>query len=313
MIDCQQEERGMSAGIKRRFVYFLIPLVLLCFVISPAAAPDSEQSGSPRHFLWSVEGIKAAVYILGSIHLLKKESYPLPAAIENIFSCCNKIVFETDLDWMKKPEMQNMMMTLGMYPAGQTLSKNISKNTYTLLREKLHGSGIPIERFEQFKPWFVAINLAGLELERMGFDPALGVDRHFFDRARQERKNMLYLETNEFQINLFARLSRQKQEILLKQTLADLTIIETLFKEMIDAWLTGDHDRLNAIMSKSFHEYPLIYNKLFVRRNRNWVSEVIKLMNQQGDALVIVGSGHLVGRDSVIDLLKKKGYSVRQL
>ncbi|KPK01657.1 MAG: hypothetical protein AMK71_04740 [Nitrospira bacterium SG8_35_4] len=294
-------------------MYFFITLVFLCFVISPAAAPDSEQSINRRHFLWSVEGRKATVYILGSIHLLKKDSYPLPAAIENIFSCCNKIAFETDLDGMKKPEMQNMMMTLGMYPAGRTLSKNISKNTYTLLREKLHASGITIERFEQFKPWFVAINLAGLELERMGFDPALGVDRYFFDRARQERKNMLYLETNEFQINLFARFSPQKQETLLKQTLEELTIIETLFKEMIDAWRTGDHDLFNSIMSKSFNEYPSIYNKLFIRRNRNWIPELIKLMNQQGDALVIVGAGHLVGKDSVIDLLKKKGYKVDQL
>jgi uncharacterized protein YbaP (TraB family) len=66
-------------------------------------------------------------------------------------------------------------------------------------------------------------------------------------------------------------------------------------------------------MSKSFNEYPSLYNKLFVRRNRNWVPEIIKLMNQQGDALVIVGAGHLVGKDSVIDLLTKKGYKVTQL
>jgi uncharacterized protein YbaP (TraB family) len=285
----------------------------LFFVISPAAAPDSEHSKGRKHFLWSVDGRKATVYILGSIHILKKDSYPLPAAIENIFSCCNKIVFETDLDGMKKPEVQNMRMKLGMYPAGQTLSKNISENTYTLLREKLRDSGIPIERFEQFKPWFIAITLAGLELKRMGFDPALGVDRHFFDRAKQDRKKMLYLETNEFQINLFGRLSRQKQEILLKQTLEELNIIETQFKEMIAAWRTGDYELFSSIMSKSFNEYPYIYNKLFIRRNRNWIPEIKKLMNQPGDALIIVGAGHLVGKDSVIDLMKKKGYKVSQL
>jgi uncharacterized protein YbaP (TraB family) len=213
---------------------------------------------------------------------------------------------------MKKPAVQSMMMKLAMYPEGQTLSNNMPENTYTLLREKLHDSGIPIERFEQFKPWFIAITLAGLELERMGFDPALGVDRHFFDRANQG-KEMLYLETNEFQINLFGRLSRQKQEILLKQRLEELNIIEIRFKEMIAAWRTGDYELFNSIMSKSFNEYPYIYYKLFIRRNRKWIPEIKKLMNQQGDALIIVGAGHLVGKDSVIDLLKKKGYKVSQL
>ena len=124
----------MSSRNKTRLIYFFVTLVFLFFVISPAAAPDSEHSKGRKHFLWSVEGNKATVYILGSIHILKKDSYPLPAAIENIFSCCNKIVFETDLDGMKKPEVQNMIMKLGMYPSGQSLSKNISKNTYTLLK-----------------------------------------------------------------------------------------------------------------------------------------------------------------------------------
>ena len=303
----------MSSRNKARLIYFCVILVFYCLVNSPAAAPDSEHSKSRRHFLWSVEGRKATVYLLGSIHLLKKDSYQLPAAIDTIFSCCNKIVFETDLDGMKKPEAQNKMMTLGMYPAGQTLEKNISEDTYTLLRESLQDSGIPIQRFEQFKPWFIAINLAGLELERMGFDPALGVDRQFFDRAKKDGKEMLYLETNEFQINLFGRLNRQKQEILLRQTLQELDIIETRFQEMIHAWRTGDYELFNSIISKSFHEYPYLYNRLFVRRNRNWVPEITKLMNQQGDALIIVGAGHLVGKDSVINLMKKRGYKVNQL
>jgi uncharacterized protein YbaP (TraB family) len=313
MIDGQPEETGMSSRNKKRLIYFFAAIVFLSLIISPAAEPDRENAKGRKHFLWSVEGKKATVYILGSIHILKKDSYPLPAAIENIYSCCNKIIFETDLDGMKRPEVQNMIMKLGMYPAGQSLAKNISKNTYTMLKKKLDGSGIPITRFEQFKPWFIAITLAGMELERMGFDPALGVDRHFFDRAGQDRKKLLYLETNEFQINLFGRLSRQKQEVLLKQTLEELNIIEIRFEEMITAWRTGDYELFNSIMSKSFNEYPYIYNKLFTRRNRNWIPEIKKLMNQQGDALIIVGAGHLVGRDSVIDLMKKKGYKVSQL
>jgi uncharacterized protein YbaP (TraB family) len=313
MIDRQQEGTGISSGNKRRLIYFFAALLFLYFVISPAASTGSEHSKGQKHFLWSVEGRKSTVYIVGSIHILKRDSYPLPAAIENIFNCCNKIVFETDLDGMKSPEIQNMMVKLGMFPAGQTLSKNITQDTYALLREKLHDSGIPVDRFEQFKPWFISINLASMELERMGFDPALGIDRLFFERAKQEKKKTLYLETNAFQINLFGRLNRQRQEILLKQTLQELNIIETEFREMIAAWRTGDAELFHSVISKSFNEYPYLYNRLIIRRNREWIPKIIKLMNQQGDALIIVGAGHLVGKDSVLDLLKKKGYEANQL
>lgn len=312
MTDRQQKGVGMILRTIIRFVSLEL-FLSLCLIISTAAAADSKQLQNRKHFLWSAEGRKATVYLLGSIHILKKDSYPLPAAIENIFSCCDTLVFETDLDGMEQPRVQNMMMKLGMYPAGRTLSKNISAVTAALLREKLRSSGIPFERFEQFKPWFVAINLTGIELERMGFDPSLGVDRYFYDRAKQEGKKMLFLETNEFQINLFGRLSRQKQELLLKQVVKELDIIETLFKEMITAWQSGDSVGFDEIMSQSFEEYPSIYKKFITRRNRSWIPEIIKLMNRPGDALVIVGAGHLVGRDSVIDILKKRGYTVRQL
>jgi len=304
---------GMFFRSKARVTGFAAAFVLFCLLISAAAALAAETAKNPRHFLWSVKGKRATVYLLGSVHILKKDSYPLPDTIETIFDCCGKIVFETDLDGMKRPKMQNMMMKLGMYPAGQTLSGNVSEETYTLLTEKLRASGIPVERFGQFRPWFAAINLASLELERMGFDASIGVDRHFFDRAHKQGKTILSLESNEFQINLFARLSRQQQEFLLNQTLKEIDIIEEQFQDMIAAWRTGDDERFNAIVSKSFSEYPDIYNRLFTRRNKTWISEIRKLMNQEGSALVIVGAGHLVGRDSVIELLKKRGYRVDQL
>ena len=99
--------------------------------------------------------------------MLNKESYPLPEEVENIYNCCRRIVFETDLDSMNDSSLQAKMMRRGMYPKGQKLSSNISSETYEMLRKKLEAAGLSILQFERFRPWMVALTLAGSEMIRL--------------------------------------------------------------------------------------------------------------------------------------------------
>jgi uncharacterized protein YbaP (TraB family) len=301
------------AGIKT--VYIIVFLIVFASSGAPVLAGDEVNPDSAkenRHFLWSVEAGENTVYLLGSIHLLRRESYPLPNAIEEIYDCCKIVVFETDIDKQNDLKMQNRMRQRGLYPRGQTLSGNISGQTYRLLGEKLSAAGLEASSFEQFKPWFAAIAVAGMELQRLGFDPDLGIDRHFFDRAKKDRKKLVFLETNEYQINLFAGLNRSKQEILLRQMLKEIDVIERMFSDIVDSWQSGNAQKLGSILHISFRDYPAIYNQFIIKRNRRWVRKIEKLMNQRNDVLVIVGAGHLVGKESIIELLKRKGYRVTQ-
>ena len=61
-----------------------------------------------------------------------------------------------------------------------------------------------------------------------------------------------------------------------------------------------------------FSEYPDIYDRFFTERNKMWVLKIRKMMEQNDNVLIIVGAGHLVGKDSVVDLLRKNGYKVTQ-
>ena len=288
--------------------------IILILILSPGAVRARE--GSPaavkKHFLWSVETKRNTIYLLGSIHLLKKDSYPLPRVIESVYDCCPKLVFETDLDGMNSPEMQSLMIKSGLYPQGQTLTRHISRETYTLLDRKLKQSGLSVSRIDQFRPWFAAQAIASSELLRLGFEPGLGIDRYFFDRAVRDRKERIFLETNIYQMNLFAGLGTESQEKLLNQILKDLDVVEQKFSEIINAWESGDYEGLASIMSESFKEYPDLYRRLVTDRNRKWISKIQRLMRQDDDVLIVVGAAHLAGKDSVVELLRKKGYEVRQ-
>jgi hypothetical protein len=60
-------------------------------------------------------------------------------------------------------------------------------------------------------------------------------------------------------------------------------------------------------------ESPKLYKRLITDRNRDWIPHLETLMASGKKTLVIVGVGHLVGKDSVINLLKSRGYKVKKM
>jgi len=298
----------------RNHLFILIFFLLVCLIITGIHRSDvTGQDLKRHHILWEVTKGKGRLYILGSIHVLRKDSYPLPPVIEKIYRCCKKIVFETDIGKKGEDEFQQKMMKLALYPKGQRLSKNISSTTYTLMKKKAEKVGIDVSNLEPFRPWFVAIAIAGAYLQKLGLNPDLGIDRYFFMKAVRDKKEIIFLETPEFQINLFAGLDSKRQEMVLRQMLSEVDVIEKNFNEMIDAWLRGDVHKLASIIKEGFEGYPEIYKRFIVRRNKRWFLKLKRLLSEGEDVLVIVGSAHLVGDGSLVDLMKKSGYKVRQL
>ncbi|UCD34068.1 MAG: TraB/GumN family protein [Nitrospiraceae bacterium] len=295
---------------------YCLPVVLACLIAFWGWGAAADIRGNPadlqKHFLWALEHQGKKIYILGSIHLLKEDSYPLPEAIEKIYHCCRTVVFETDLDAMEEAPAQQAMMKKALYPPGETLARNISGDTYGLLEERLRKAGLAIDRFERFRPWYITLALASAELQRLGFDPRLGIDRYFFTRAAGDGREMIFLETGEYQMNLFAGLGKRKQERLLIQVMKELDIIEENFAEMSAYWRSGDAVRLGAFMAKSFEGYPDLYRRFITSRNKKWVSGIEGLLKKDGDVLMVVGAAHLAGKESLIDLLRQQGYEVRQ-
>jgi uncharacterized protein YbaP (TraB family) len=296
----------------------LLPIFLfLAFVWTPVNTVNAEESLQVKakgNCLWVVDTGKNNIYLLGSIHVLKRDSFPLHAEIEKAYDNCKTIVLETNLDAMNSPALQAKMLTLGLYPDGQMLQKNVSGQTYTLLNNKLIEAGLSVGQFDGFKPWLCALTLAAMELQRLGFDPNHGMDKYFFDRAKKDGKEMVFLETAEYQLNLFAKMSKREQESMLRQTLKDLELVETMASDMVHSWETGDVDKLDSIIKMSFKEYPDIYSRLFVKRNKEWVQKIESLTEGNQNVLVIVGVGHLVGTQSLLELLKEEmaGWHLKQ-
>lgn len=295
-----------------RSLPILAAFILAWTFVTAVWAQESLDSNSNKNFLWSVETGTTTVYLLGSLHVMRSDAWPLAQEIESAYNDCKKVVFETDVDGMNGPAAQARVMTLGLYPEGQTLEQNISGETYRLLHEKATARGLPMAYLVHYKPWLCALTLTVMEFQRLGFDLRHGVDNYFFRKAKADGKETIFFETVEHQLNLFAQLDVREQESFLGQTLKDLEVIETLASDMVAAWKTGNVDKLSSIITISFKEYPDIYDRLFVQRNKEWAAQIDHLTKQNGNVLVVVGAGHLVGTKGLVELLKKKGYTVKQ-
>jgi uncharacterized protein YbaP (TraB family) len=290
----------------------IISLALIWAAASTGLVPQSLAQNTRKSCLWSLQTKSNAIYLLGSLHLLKRDAYPLKSAIEKAYAASQEIVFEADIAAMKGPGLQAKILKLGLYPEGQNLYQNLDGSTRRALEKKLSDLGLPLEHFAPFKPWVVALTLASLELQRLGFDPNYGIDLYFYERAIKDGKEIGFLEPAEYQLNLLAKMNKQDQSSFLDQTLRDLELISQLAGDLVSYWKTGDADSLHGLLFKSFKDYPSIHNRLLIQRNKKWVLKIENLMRENKNVLVIVGAGHLVGPDGLIDLLEEKGYKLKQ-
>lgn len=275
-------------------------------------------SGAPerdtgKHSLWKVSDGSNAVYLLGSIHLLKEEHYPLPAAMNKAFDDSGTLILEVNLEDAASVKAQMAMMTRAMLKPPETLKDKLSEETYDIAAREMKALGLDISALGQFKPWMVMLTMAQLKLQKLGFRPDLGLDMHFFGKAKKAEKKIMGLETFEFQINLFDTLTDKQQEELIKQTIEDLGVLESEMKTVVDAWSTGNSEKLSAVLSKSFDKFPELKKSLFTRRNNAWIGKIEPLLKEDTNYLVVVGAGHLVGKEGLVSAFREKGYKVEQL
>jgi len=300
---------------KNRGLFFQTILFLAVFsilLVFTGAASASRLENTNKHCLWSIETANNTIFLLGSLHISPAEIYPLSEVIERAYDKCSKVIFEADIEAVHDPSFQTKIMTLGVYPQGDNLEDNVSAQTFDLLKKRADDAGIPIQELSRLKPWLCALSITSIELLKLGFNPANGIDIYFYDKAKKDGKEMLAFETAEFQLSLMTQMTRKQEEMMLRQTLKDLEVIEKDAANLINYWKNGDAKKLDSLITESLKDFPELYDRWFLSRNKKWLSEIKKLIGKNENIFIVVGAGHLVGLYGLVELLKKQNYKIRQ-
>ena len=284
--------------------------IALCLAATAAVA--AAQTAPAKSFLWKVQSGSKVLYLAGSVHALSADVYPLNAAFERAFAASGTLVEEIDLAETESLAAAPAILAKGMYIDGRRFDTIVSKETVALVAARLKDSGLPVEMFQVMKPWMVMLTIAALEAQKAGLDPQLGLDKHFYDRAKAAGKTIIGLETAESQIDRLDKMSESLQEQLLLSSLSEADTARNSLKTIVSAWQRGDSKELEKTLLSDFTQYPAAYRSLIVERNQNWIPQIDACLMRAQPCMVVVGAAHLVGPDGLLTLLQHKGYRIEQ-
>jgi uncharacterized protein YbaP (TraB family) len=289
--------------------------VLLAAGSMAAAAPAVAQQPPARNILYRVDGPSGAtVYMLGSIHLLTQDAYPLAQPVEAAYADAERVFFEVNLDSLQARGME--MMPRALLRDGKTLRGEIPADLYALVEQtvpRYAQMGINMAVLDRMEPWMVAMMLSQMEWSRVGLRAEHGIDVHFEGRAQRDGKALGSLESVDFQMGLMDGFTGEQQVQFLRQTLEDLPRTGEMMDEMVRAWRAGDAAGIDALINSSMGETPEVYARMLTDRNAAWVPQIEQLLRGSDDVLVVVGAAHLVGDASVVAMLRQRGYTVDQI
>ena len=286
----------------RTTLRWLLALGLLGSLSANAASP-----------VWAVRGAHNTVYLAGSIHMLPPGDAVLPPGFGRAYADSARLVMEMDLARFDPLEAMAWMMDHGTLPAGTSLRSLLGEQRYGRVSAAATGLGLPMSALDTLAPWVVGIEITDLAYEHEGFDPEQGVEEQLVRRAQQDRKPTAGLETLPEELGSLTGLPSADQIRMLEQTVDELKDIKSEMHEVTAAWRHGDTARLATLLASEYDAFPALYRPLVSDRNRRWLPQVEEMLKANDNSLVVVGALHLVGPGGLLELLRSKGYTIRQL
>ena len=281
-------------------------IVFITIVFSTAVYAESS--------VWKLDADNGSFYLAGSCHVLRKSDYPLPKEFESAYAAADQVIFETDIEALRSPDIRLLMMSKGMYTGGDTLEKKLSKKAYESLVKFCNDRSMSIDFLQNFKPWMAAMTLLILELGKNGISAADGLDMCFSNKAKKDEKQTGGLEDVYKHAELLSSLGEEFDDTIIESFIREVEKLQAVMKDLIKSWRVGDEAGIDKYLADNMRkEFPTLYKRLITDRNRDWIPHLETLIASGKNTLVIVDVGHLVGEDSVINLLKSRGYKVKKM
>ncbi|MET3664776.1 TraB/GumN family protein [Caulobacter sp. 1776] len=290
---------GQSA---RRVAAGLVSVLALGFAGTALAEPA----------LWAVKDKDSTIYLFGTIHVLKPDTPWRSARIDKALAASGDLTLEI-VGADDPAVMQPLVAKYGLDPA-HPLSTKLAPATFQHAAELAQGGGMPPQMLNMMRPWLAAVSLSLIPVIKAGYDPKSGVEQVLIREIKAAGKAENAFETPEQQIRFFADLSAKTEADFLRSTLDEVDEGVGKIDKMVAAWAAGDTAELESeFVSEMKGDYPELYELLIVKRNQDWAGQLKTKLAGSGVSFVAVGSGHLVGPDSVQAQLAKLGIKAERV
>ncbi|MGN0622911.1 MAG: TraB/GumN family protein [Oscillospiraceae bacterium] len=300
---------------------------------SSTADSQTEQQSDITPLMWEVvspDGTK--VTMMGSMHALKDEAYPLPDRVMNAYESADILAVECDITTVSSNFAVQLKQLRNMYyKDGTTIKDHLPEEVYNGVKEFVEACGMNIEGFETFQLWALSSNMELLAARQSSINSNNGIDQYLLDEAHEDGKEIYEVESVEFQCDLLMNLPEETYQAILSSYSAETKddMVQEL-EDTYEAWAEGDYDFFadsndmeQAIKEAEEAGTPLTedeiemltdYNQqLLYNRNITMKNAVETLLDGDKDVFYVVGLAHFAGDGGIIDLLEKDGYTVTQI
>ncbi len=280
-----------------RLLVVLAALPFLLFA-PPVAAKTS---------VWKVTGpTGGTLFLAGTVHALRSQDYPLPAAFNRAFDEASILAFEVDAASMKGSMAH--LLKAGTYPAGDEMKNHVDPRTWTYIRKVL-GPRVPESAIAKYRPWFLSL-LMSLPRGEISYD--LGVERYFEGRAKATRKSTVGLESGEDHARVYSGLNDRESEAVLLLLFIRREGIAARAAHLPAHWRAGEADEVWRILKSNYADFPGMGVRLLEDRNRAWLPKIEGWLRSGKIYIVAAGGGHMGGPGGLVALLRGRGYTVEQ-
>ena len=287
---------------------WLIALLVAAWPL--VAGAQTRPAGVPGHlFFWKVTSPKATVYLLGSVHLMRRDMYPLPVEVEEAFQKSDYLACEINLNTALQGNAVQEMMSKALYTDGRTLFDVLSRQDAAKLRKALAERNLPEFMFKTMKPWMAAAMLPTMDALADGYTET-GVDQHFMNLAAGRKIPIREVESVESQLDALADMPEDMQIKWLESQLVPPAEVKEAMAALTASWSTGDQRALSKVATEDMSSQPALEKRLVLDRNDHMTRVVEGYLTQPGIGFVVVGAAHLTGKSGVVAQLRAKGYPV---
>lgn len=294
---------------------------------------DDSKGSDITPLMWEVtssDGTK--ITMMGSMHALKDEVYPLPDKITEAYENADVLAVECDTTTVSTNFTVQLKQLENMYyEDGTTIKDHLPPDVYDGIVDYVEAYGIDIKNFETFRLWALSSQMETLALQHSDLNYNNGIDYYFLDKAHDDEKEIYEVESVDFQIDMLINMSDEIYAAMLSSYNAETKDdMIKLLEDTYQAWIKGDYDFFAdsndidvAVKQAEEAGEPLTekqielisdYNKqLLFDRNITMKNSVEELLKGDKDVFYVVGAAHFAGEGGIIDLLEKDGYTVTKL
>ena len=288
-----------------------ILLLLIVFISCKAQKKQAKLviNKNENSLLWEVSGngLAKSSYLFGTFHLMCKDDIHLSNQLKAALAQSDLVYMEMDMD--DPSTMLGGLLFMNM-KNGKTLEQLYTPAEYKKVKDFFTDSlHTPISFLQSMKPMLLE---ALLYPKLMPCKAVSGVEEELIKIAKQDKKEIKGLETMEFQASVFDSIPYSEQAKELLNSIDSLSAYKAMFDTMMIVYKSQRINEIEDLFNKSEFGMKDHQDILLNDRNKNWVKQ-LKVITKNNNVFVAVGAGHLVGKQGLISLLRKEGYTVKPL